>query len=367
MRLRTLGLGALAAALGMVIPGPAAVSAAANLRISGNKLIDGRGRGHVVQLRGVNRSGTEYACIQGWGFFDSPHPDQPDSPGMIAAMKSWRINAVRVPLNEDCWLGINTPAGRGGAPYQRIIEQYVRELNAAHLYVILDLHVAAPGSTPSIHIDRMPDADHAPTFWRSVASTFKNNHTLVFDLYNEPNHVDWGCWQQGCTIPAYDDGYGLQPSYRAASMQQLLDAVRSVGAAQPVMAGGINWSLDLSQWLSHPLDDPLHRLAASEHNYGILSPCTGGCRSAILAVHKHHPVVIGELGETDCRHSYIDGFMRFADRHRLSYLGWTWDAGGGWTCTGGPTLISDYSGTPTPFGIGLRNHLRALGKPRRPS
>ena len=22
-------------------------------------------------------------------------------------MKAWNINAVRVPLNEDCWLGIN--------------------------------------------------------------------------------------------------------------------------------------------------------------------------------------------------------------------------------------------------------------------
>ena len=64
-----------------------------------------------MQLRGVNRSGLEYACIQGWGFFDSPHPDTIDIAAMIAAMRSWDIDVVRVPLNEDCWLGINTPAG----------------------------------------------------------------------------------------------------------------------------------------------------------------------------------------------------------------------------------------------------------------
>jgi endoglucanase len=63
--------------------------AAANLRVRGNALVDGPGRGHVVQLRGINRSGLEYACIQGFGFFDSPHPNRIDSASMIAAMTSW--------------------------------------------------------------------------------------------------------------------------------------------------------------------------------------------------------------------------------------------------------------------------------------
>jgi hypothetical protein len=71
-------------------------------------------------------------------------------------------------------------------------------------------------------------------------------------------------------------------------------------------------------------------------------------------------VVFGELGETDCGHRYVDRMMAFADAHGISYLGWAWDAGGGWTCRGGPTLITRYDGTPTPFGIGLRNHLRSL-------
>lgn len=37
--------------------------AQAGLRVRGNRLVAGGGR--VVQLRGVNRSGLEYACIQG--------------------------------------------------------------------------------------------------------------------------------------------------------------------------------------------------------------------------------------------------------------------------------------------------------------
>jgi endoglucanase len=326
--------------------------------VRGTTLVDGAGRGHPVRLLGVNRSGLEYACLQGWGFFDSPDPDRIDSPAMIAAMKSWRIDAVRVPLNEDCWLGINTPAGRGGAPYRRIVERYVGALNAAGLYVILDLHVAAPGSHPSRDIAPMPDADHAPAFWRSAARTFTRDHALVFDLYNEPHDISWSCWRNGCTIPA---GGGL-PSYRAAGMQALVDAVRSTGARQPLLLGGLQWSLDLSGWNSHAPRDPARQLVAAEHNYGGLSPCGSGCQASILATARHHPVLFGELGETDCRHAYIDSMMAFADRHGLGYLGWAWDAvaPGGWSCTGGPSLITGYDGTPTAFGAGLRDHLRAL-------
>jgi len=351
----------------MLAVAPAA-GAAPNLRVRGNSLLDGPGKGHVVQLRGVDRSGLEYTCIQGYGFFESPHPYRIDSAAMISAMTSWDINAVRVPLNEDCWLGLHTKSGLGGAPYRKMVKRYVQKLGNAHLYVILDLHWASAGQAAKA-AGQIPMADHdlSPRFWRSVARTFKHNHTLVFDLFNEPFHISWACWQHGCQIPAgSDSGYGW-PSYRAAGMQELVRAVRSTGATQPLMLGGISWALDNSQWTSHAPRDPRHALVASEHTYGVLAPCDSSCKSAILRTHRHHPVVVGELGETDCGHSYIDAFMPFFDAHGISYLGWAWDAGGGWTCTGGPSLITDYNGDPTPFGIGLRDHLRALGRPRRPA
>ena len=366
--------GGIRALVAIVIAGalaacPAGALAAANLRVRGNELIDGPGRGHLVKLRGLNRSGLEYACIQGWGFFDSPHPNQIDDPQMIRAMKSWDINVIRVPLNEDCWLGINSSSPTyAGRPYRQIVQQYVAALHRAGLYAILELHVAAPGQIKSQHLERMPDRDHAPAFWRSVASTFKNDHAAVFDLYNEPNHIGWGCWQHGCRIAPYDDGYGLQPSYQAAGMQQLVDAVRSTGATQPLMLGGIGYAHSLSSWIAHEPHDRLHRLVAAEHNYGVLSPCQAACQQDMLSTHRRVPVVMGELGETDCRQTYIDQLMRFADRNGIGYLGWAWDAvsAGSWTCAGGPSLIADYTGTPTPFGVGFRDHFRALGTPSGP-
>jgi hypothetical protein len=272
---------------------------------------------------------------------------------------------VRVPLNEDCWLGINgVKPELAGAAYRKAIEGFVHRLNRAGLYVILDLHVAAPGTQRAVGIIPLPDADHAPDFWRSVAATFASNHSLAFDLYNEPHDVGWDCWLNGCQLPAGGEGSQQHPAYRAAGMQELVDAVRSTGARQPLLAGGRGYARNLSGWLSHRPVDPAGQLAASEHNYGRLVPCGPGCKRAIVAVARVNPVVVGELGETDCRHQYIDRFMPWADRHGISYLGWTWDAvaPGSWTCGGGPSLIENYAGKPTPFGIGFRDHLRALGR-----
>ena len=76
-------------------------------------------------------------------------------------------------------------------------------------------------------------------------------------------------------------------------------------------------------------------------------------------------MVVGELGQTDCRHDYIDKWMRWADRRGISYIGWAWDAKGGWTCHAGPSLIRNYRGKPTGFGIGFRDHLLKLRRHAR--
>jgi endoglucanase len=358
---RLVGLTVIAA---LVVAAPAFAA----LRVRGNRLIDGSGRGHVVALRGINRSGLEYACIQGWGFFDSPHPNQIDDPAMISAMTSWNINVVRVPLNEDCWLGLHTTKSRGGRPYRQIVARYVRALNAAHLYVILDLHlVGAGGSASATATGQLPMADraHAPAFWRSVARTFRSDHDLIFDLFNEPFGISWGCWRNGCRIPATAG----TPAYQAAGMQTLVNAVRSTGATQPLLLGGISYAGDVSGWTAHVPHDPLHQLVVSEHNYGGLSPCGSACQQAVLRAGQRYPVVFGELGETDCAQGYIDPMMGFADRHGIGYLGWAWDATapGSWTCSGGPSLITSYDGSPTPYGVGLRDHLRSLPQPARPA
>jgi len=347
MRLRLawlLALGFLLAA------GPSAQAAKPWIGVRGNHLVDRSGA--VVRLLGVNRSGAEYQCVEGGQIFEGPTDD-----ASIDAMVSWHINAVRLPLNESCWLGIDgvAPALSGDA-YRGAIEDYVGRLERAGLYVILDLHWAAPGKHQATGLIPLPDAEHAAQFWTSVASTFRDDRSLLFDLFNEPHDVGWECWAAPCGV--YDRWFGY---YQATGLPQLLEAVRSTGARQPVLLGGLEWAGQLNGWLAHLPADPAHALVAANHTYDY-APCRAECRRRLASIARHVPVVTAELGETDCRRRYVNSYMRWADRHGISYLGWAWDAGGRWTCEGGPSLISEYSGTPTAFGEGLRRHLAQLAR-----
>jgi hypothetical protein len=307
-----------------------------------------------VRLLGVNRSGTEYACEQGTGIFQGP-----SDAASIAAIKSWDANAVRVPLNESCWLGTGgVPAEYSGAAYRREIEGWVTRLEEAGMYVVLELQFAAPGEEPASGIIPMPDAEHSPSFWRSVAHTFGDDRSVLFDLYTEPHNVSWHCWEYGCQI---EDESGV--SYQAVGMTQLVKVVRSTGAHQPILLSGTNYAHNLREWESHLPPDPRHAEVASIHTYDF-APCLATCRKGLVGIAAHHPVVTAELGESDCAHTYIDGYMSWADRHAVSYLAWAWDAHHGWTCTGGPSLIRDYDGAPTKYGVGFRDHLRALSARR---
>jgi len=337
----------------------ASAAPAPYVAVRGDRLVNGEG--DTVRLLGVNRSGAEYACLQGSHIFDGPS----DS-ASVQAMVAWRINAVRIPLNEDCWLGLNgVSAAVSGIAYQHAIESYVRTLQSQGIVAILDLHRAAPGKYLATGLWPAPDLDHAPTFWASVARAFAANHGVIFDLFNEPYITSWSCWLNGCPV-RYQLGRKTV-GYEGAGMQRLVNAVRSTGARQPIMLGGLKYASDESQWLDFEPVDPEHQLIVSFHTYNFGSCNTEACwNSTIAPLAEKLPVITGEMGENGCKQTYIDGYMSWADRHGVSYLGWAWDATtppSGWRCSSGPALIRNYNGTPTAFGAGLKTHLARLDLP----
>src|SRR5712691_1306768 len=251
-------------------PPPPPTGGAPTVRVQGNQLVDSAGR--ALRLRGVNRSGTEYACAQGWGIFDGPS----DS-ASVQAIRSWGANVVRVPLNETCWLSINgvNPA-YSGANYQQAISNFVALLNRSGFVVILELHWSAADTAKALGQAPMPNRDHTPEFWHQVAAAYKGNNHVVFDLFNEPfpdNNSDtpeaWRCWRDGGTCRGM--------TVQAAGMQELVDTVRRSGATNVIMLGGVQYSARLSSWLAYRPTDPLGNLAASWHiyNFSWCSWCWG--------------------------------------------------------------------------------------------
>jgi hypothetical protein len=333
------------------------------LHVSGANLVDSAG--NTVVLHGVNRSGAEFQCVHGYGIFDGPM----DATSVLA-IASWNVTAVRVPLNEDCWLGLsNVQAQFAGAAYQTAIEKYVALLHQYDITAILDLHwsdgvyngqASACTDTTANCQKPMPDAASAVPFWKSVATAVKGDDATILDLFNEPYPdaaanwnatAGWTCWRDGGTCT----GIG----YPVAGMQTLVNTVRATGATNPIMVGGLRWANDMSQWLRYQPSDPAGNLIASWHSYNFNACVTATCwNSEITPVAAAVPLLTGEIGENECGHSYIDTLMNWADTHGLGYLGWTWNT---WSCANGSVLITSYDGTPTTFGVGLRDHLRSLG------
>ena len=333
-------------------PTSTSTGGAFGIRVSGNHLVNSAGS--TVALHGVDRSGTEYACVQGWGLFDGPN-----DAASVQAIKSWGTNAVRVPLNEDCWLGTNgVPAQFAGANYSNAIASYVNLLNQNGLYAILDLHWTAPGTTKATGQQPMPDQDHSPAFWTSVANTFKSNPAVILDLFNEPypdNNADsaaaWSCWKNGGTCSGV--------SYQVAGMQELVTTVRNAGASNVIMLGGVQYSNALGSWLANEPSDPRGQTAASFHNYNFNACSNTTCWNNVIApVARSVPVVTGEFGENDTAGTFMTTWMNWADPAGVSYLAWTWDT---WGCSGGEVLISDYAGTPCQNdGTVYQQHLQSL-------
>ncbi|MGI8430513.1 MAG: cellulase family glycosylhydrolase [Solirubrobacteraceae bacterium] len=331
------------------------------IRVSGHELVDGAN--HPIQLRGVNRSGTEYACVRGWGIFDGP-----SDTASVGAIAAWHVNIVRIPLNEDCWLGINkVKAAYSGAKYRNAILGYVRLLHRYGIYAELSLMWAAPGSHRATRQPAAPDQSHSPAMWASMATTFRDDSEVILAPWGEPT-VGWTCFMRtGCGNEATFAG----SYYRTASMQEAVDRMRGAGYKGVIAIPCVNYANACgalpdgslfrgSTWLmSRPLD-PAGQLIAEAHVYGKNSCVTTACFDSSMApITKVVPLIFGEAGETydhtDCGARHISTFMEWADHHGVGYEAWTWDT---WRNCG--ALIRDYKGTPySGYGKFVRRHYAA--------
>jgi hypothetical protein len=334
-----------------------AASAAIGIKVSGNKLVNAAD-GRTVQIVGTNISGLETGMPSRWPqFADAGRGFWSD----VRKFDSHPLNTVRLPLNEASWLNYTCvdpgsgaagnfyAAAKGGgfAPdpkgeYQSIVRRAVSEATAAGLYVILDLHWAAPNNAAGqplcpIGQPAYADADHAPTFWKQVADAFKDNPAVMFELFNEPFGSNvYNNWVEGTDRPGRDaltlrDGGDYAPflvqnnksssiekydfHWRVAGMQNLVDAVRSTGATNVILSSPIGWAGEIQTWLSSMPSDPAHQLAVAWHVYGY----NKGTAPPLSVLSAGYPIVITETYGLNA----IGGYQ-WAASQNIGYLWWGW-------------------------------------------
>lgn len=369
---------------------PVAFGAAPVLRVSGNHFIDGQGR--TLQLRGVNVSGLELVAVQGWSPSNPWAAMTGDSSPNWNAMKSWKINAVRIPLNEASWLGYRCADAFGklrdpdpGHNYHATVRTTVDDATSAGLYVILDLHWTAPKNFCPLTQNPMADADNSIKFWTQIATQFKNQPNVAFELFNEPfffwmrwGEKDWRVLRDGGEFTSYASGegsrYQISYDWESAGMQQMLDAVRATGATNVVLIGAPSWCQDLSHWVEYKPNDPIRQIAAVWHAYPNSStvgdPKAAEPKFGTVAyqwvqgvLNSGYPVAITEFGDHNAPGTrsapFVSRLLPWADKVGASYLGWTWDV---WQ-EHDNVLITDKNGTPSNgYGEYVKAHYICLAR-----
>ena len=308
--------------------------------VNGNTICTADGRAHL--FHGVDRPSLEWST----GGENLSLAD-------FQLMASWNANVVRIALNQDFWIAESSLFDPN---YAAMVDSAVAWAETEGMDVILDLHWSDAGvlggcvSTPTSGCQqRMPDANSV-TFWSEVAKRYRNDGRVLFELYNEPHDVSWSVWKYG----------GVAGGAGVVGMQMLYELVRSTGAENLVIIGGLDWAYDLSGvpanriegynivYATHPYDSGGRRPYQWDASWGFLT--------------ETDPVIVTEFGAPDdatCGTDYSAKLIAYADAHAVSWTAWAWYPGG---CKF-PAIIDDWSATPSPTGAIVKAALLGYGDP----
>ena len=266
------------------------------LHAEGNKLVDEKGQ--VVTLRGLMPA--DPAVLRRNGQFERLFFD---------GMAESGANVIRIPVHPERW--------EHDPDYLwRYLDPAVRWNGENGVYTIIDLHFI--GDIGTDHGAQMPDIgvssrDFAIEFWRQVAFYFKDTPHVIFEIFNEPADIPAADWR--------------------ANAQVLVDAIRSTGADQLIIVGGIEFSRDLSWVLEEPIKG--ENIAYAAHIYPAHSRYSWDRWFGDVA--EKYPVVMTEWGwmETDpggeqsylvgSQKTYGEPFMEYLDQRGIGWVACWYD------------------------------------------
>ncbi|MDP9036369.1 MAG: glycoside hydrolase family 5 protein [Myxococcota bacterium] len=324
--------------LDCTIDGAAPPAAPNGYYTKGAAVCTAAGRAHL--FHGVDRPSFEWSAA-------GDHISGAD----FQRIAAWNANVVRVALNQDFWLA---GAQQHNASYRQAVDQAVQWAEAAGLDVILDLHWSDKGNLSAAKSDQQKMADvNSVEFWTEVATRYKGDGRVLFELYNEPHDISPDVWLNG----------GSAGDYVAVGMQDLYNAVRAAGAENLVIAGGLNWAYALTALPGGAING--YNVMYAVHPYNKSDNQPGGWDSnwGFVASTNFAPVIATEFGDSTaaCSGLWDSTLVQYCDERQISWTAWAWYPG---SC-GFPSLISDWAGTPTAQGQVIRDALN--GYPHEPA
>jgi hypothetical protein len=312
------------------------------LHVDGNKIKDTDG--NIVRLQGVNVPSMEWRA-------DGDHVLQ----SVDEAIDNWHANFIRLPLCQDRWFGKAPEQTDDGTAYRNLVQQVVDEVSKKNCYILLDLHWNDANQWgKNIGQHELPD-DNSLAFWKAVAAQYANDPAVLFDLYNEPHDVSWDLWQHGGQVTEHfraNQAFGASPAidlvYHSPGMQGLLDAVRVTGAKNVVVVGGLDWAYQLDGIVQgHGLnDDNGNGIIYATHIY----PQKKDWDVHVTPASKRHAIIVSEMGAGTFNpwnnvnpYYWVPSLFSYVDQHQFSWSGWSFHP------SAGPTIISNWDYTPTPY------------------
>jgi hypothetical protein len=329
------------------------------LKVKGNQILNSKDQ--PVLLRGVN-----IACLE-WSSDGEGHILET----VRVAIDDWNCNTIRLPLSQDRWFGKAPEQNDQGKAYRALVKQIVDLCSSKGCYIILDLHwsdVNEWGQNIGQH--SMPDRNSI-IFWKDFAAVYADHPAVIFDLYNEPHHVTWDVWLKGGEINDVPNGPGLPvKTFEAVGMQEMLDALRSTGAKNVIIAGGLAWAYDFDGILEgrQLKDAGGNGVIYANHAYDHFGESIFVWIANMKEAAAKFPIIISEFGGVggpNRRKTWWgeNPSVAIGDDWLLHLLQGIYDNNWSFTAwdmhpSAGPTLIADWNYMPTQdFGVYVKKLL----------